>query len=78
QDLLVILEDMPLNLIREMWYQHYGCPAHYGRSVRVWLVNSFPNKWIVRGGPVPWSARSPDLTPMDFYVWGAYEDFNLQ
>lgn len=30
----------------------------------------FPNKWIERGGPVPWPARSPDLTPLDFYLWG--------
>lgn len=23
-----------------------------------------------RGGPVAWPARSPDLTPLDFYLWG--------
>ena len=21
-------------------------------------------------GPVPWSARSPDLNPLDFFLWG--------
>lgn len=53
-----------------MWFQHDGCPAHYIRSVRNWLNENYPNKWIGRGGPLPWPARSPDLTPMDFYVWG--------
>uniref|UniRef100_A0A2H1V4P8 SFRICE_034143 n=1 Tax=Spodoptera frugiperda TaxID=7108 RepID=A0A2H1V4P8_SPOFR len=24
----------------------------------------------VKRGPIPWPARSPDLTPMDFYLWG--------
>lgn len=23
-----------------------------------------------QGGPIPWPARCPDLTPVDFYVWG--------
>jgi len=30
----------------------------------------FPNKWIDRGGPVLFPARSLDLTCMDFYLWG--------
>ena len=23
-----------------------------------------------RGGPVAWPPRSPDLTPLDYYLWG--------
>ena len=23
-----------------------------------------------RGGPLPWPARTPDLTPLDFFLWG--------
>ena len=26
-------------------------------------------RWIGRGGPIPWPPRSPDLTPLDFFVW---------
>lgn len=81
QDLSDLLDDIPLDLIRDMWFQHDGCPAHYRRSVREWLDTNYPNKWIGRGGPTPWPARSPDLTPMDFYVWGhmkslVYNDTN--
>lgn len=44
------------------------------RTDRIIVNNSigphFLGRWIGRGGPIPWRARSPDLTPMDFYVWG--------
>jgi len=34
------------------------------------LNESFPNRWLGRGGPVAWPPRSPDLTPLDYYLWG--------
>lgn len=73
-DLPVILEDMPLNIRRDMIYQNDGCPAHYARSVRDYFDNTFPNRWIGRNGPILWPARSPDLTPVDFFVWGRLKD----
>jgi hypothetical protein len=30
----------------------------------------FPDRWLGRGGPVSWSARLPDLNPLDFFLWG--------
>ena len=50
--------------------QHDGAPAHFALDVREYLDNVFPNRWIGRGGPVQWPPRSPDLTPMDFFIWG--------
>ena len=38
--------------------------------MRDYLNESFPNRWLGRGGPVPWPPRLPDLTPLDYYVWG--------
>lgn len=52
-----------------MHYQHDGCPTHYQRTVREHLDSVFPQRWVGRGGPVPWPARSPDLTTLDFYLW---------
>ena len=26
--------------------------------------------WIGRNGPIPWTPRSPDLSPLDFFLWG--------
>ena len=39
---------------------------------------TFPGKWIGRGGPVPWPARSPDLTPLDFFLWGHAKSLVLE
>ena len=68
-----LLEDVPLKIRRGMRYQHDGCPAHFRITVREWLNMNFPDRWIGRGGPIPWPARCPDLTPMDYCVWGHME-----
>lgn len=65
-----LLENVPINIRRRMWYQHDGAPAHFSNASRQVLDNNYPNRWIGRGGPVPWPPRSPDLTPLDFFVWG--------
>nr|WP_253308809.1 DUF4817 domain-containing protein [Rickettsia endosymbiont of Ceutorhynchus assimilis] len=69
-NLYELLENVPLANRQEMIFQHDGCPAHYRLTIRELLEQRFPNRWIGRGGPIPWPARSPDLTPLDFYVWG--------
>ncbi|KAJ2940836.1 hypothetical protein O0L34_g10090 [Tuta absoluta] len=68
-----LLDDIPLSYIDQqdqMYYQHDGAPAHYQQAVRQHLTTEFGERWIGRAGPVPWPARSPDLTPLDFYLWG--------
>ncbi|KAG4068807.1 hypothetical protein HA402_002498 [Bradysia odoriphaga] len=50
-------------------FQQDGAPPHFTRFVRQWLDQNFP-QWIGRAGPFPWPARSPDLTPLDFFLWG--------
>lgn len=65
-----LLEEVPLLVRQRMWYQCDGAPAHFSLSVRQYLDETYPNRWIGRGGPVDWPARSPDLTPLDFGLWG--------
>ncbi|KAJ8949886.1 hypothetical protein NQ318_010520 [Aromia moschata] len=47
-----------------------GCPAHHAITLRNWLNSEFNEHWIGRDGPVLWPPRSPDLTILDFYLWG--------
>lgn len=68
------LEDVPLNLRNNCWLQMDGAPAHYAIENRRWLNNNFPERWIGRLGPIGWPPRSPDLTPVDFFVWGYLKD----
>ena len=69
-----LLEDVPLGIRRVMWYQHDGAPSHYYAGARNVLDRQFPNRWIGRNGPVAWPARSPDMTPLDFFFWGAMKE----
>jgi hypothetical protein len=65
-----LLEDVPLNVRQHMYFQHDGAPPHNGRCVTEWLNNNFLERWFGRFGPLRWPARSPDLNPLDFFLWG--------
>lgn len=51
-------------------FQQDGAPPHYALPVRQWLDETFPGQWIGRRGAQEWPPRSPDLTPLDFFLWG--------
>jgi len=38
------------------------------------LDATFPNRCIGRDGPTPWPPRSPDITLLDFFLWGYVKD----
>jgi len=65
-----LLEDIPLMVRNQMYFQHDGAPPHYTRHVREYLNESFPNRCLGCGGPVAWARRLPDITPLDYYLWG--------
>jgi hypothetical protein len=67
-----LLQVVPLYLrVRNrMYLQMDGCPAHNARNVQSFLNENYQNRWIGRQGPVAWPARSPDMTPLDYFLWG--------
>ena len=69
-ELPALLENVPLQTRRQMYYQHDGAPPHFSQVVRQYLDHKFPNRWIGRGGTRNWPPRSPDLNPLDYHVWG--------
>lgn len=73
-----LLEDVPLSIYRDMWFQQDGCPAHYARPVREFLNQEYPNRWIGRSGQITWPPRSPDLNPIDFFYWGTVKEIVYQ
>lgn len=64
------LDDLPLNIRHNSWYQLDGAPAHCTFRVSNELNRMFEDRWIRRLGPWEWAPRSPDLTPVDFFLWG--------
>ncbi|KAJ8954419.1 hypothetical protein NQ318_011094 [Aromia moschata] len=51
-----------------------GLPPHNARINTNWLNTTFKDRWIGTYGPIRWPARSPDLTTLDFWLWGYIQD----
>jgi len=58
----------------EVVYQQDGAPTHYHREVRAFLDENLQGHWIGRKGTFEFPPRSPDLTPLDFYLCGTLKD----
>ena len=67
-----IPEMQELGILHQCLFQQDGCPIHYTKPVISYLTTTFKDRWIGRAGvaPITWPVRSPDLTPLDFYLWG--------
>ena len=57
-------------LFHQLWWFQDGAPAHGTLNVRQRLRRVFGNKIVALNHEVEWPARSPDLTPCDFFLWG--------
>jgi hypothetical protein len=68
-----VLDDFPLQLTVGMWFIHDG--THFSGIARQYLNDHLSGKWIGRNGPVAWPPRSPDLNPIDFYLWGHVKNY---
>ena len=48
--------------------------TQYPQKINVWagIFNDtqFPHRWIGRRGVIEQPARSPDLTPLEYFLWG--------
>ncbi|KAG5323085.1 TC3A transposase, partial [Pseudoatta argentina] len=54
----------------DIWFQQDGATAHTSRASMAVLREHFPERLISIRGDLEWQARSPDLTPCDFFLWG--------
>lgn len=58
------------NLLDETTFMQDGAPPHTPRLVKIFLQSHFGERIISRGFANAWPPRSPDLTPLDFWLWG--------
>jgi hypothetical protein len=58
----------------DYFFQQDSAPLHYAVTVRKFLDEQLPSRWIGRRGLVEWPPRSPDLTQMDFFFWSVDKD----
>ena len=57
------------NILDLVVFQQDGALPHFAHIVCNYLNETFPGRWIGRGSPRFWAARSRDLTPLDFFAW---------
>lgn len=69
------IPDLERRGIRDCHFQQDGAPSHTALATRSFLNVKFPNKWVGKFGPVPWPARSPDLTSADNALWGIVKKY---
>jgi len=69
-----LLEQVPLSVRKEMWLQQDGALPHNSNIVKDFLNSQFPEKWMGTNGPILWPPRTPDLAPLDFFLWGYLKD----
>ena len=68
-----VLSDHPR--ITELFWQQDGAPAHSSNVVLASLREKFPGRVISRKGDIVWPACSPDINPLDFFIWGFAKTF---
>ncbi|XP_011703411.1 PREDICTED: uncharacterized protein LOC105459239 [Wasmannia auropunctata] len=64
------LEEVPLERRNEIIFQQDGAGPHNARIVTYFLNQRFPGRWMGRYGPIRWPPKSPDINPLDFFLWG--------
>ncbi|GFY04207.1 putative DD41D transposase [Trichonephila clavipes] len=53
--------------VQELWFQQDGATCHTDRATIYLLKDTFGDCLISRFGPVNWTPRSCDLTPLDYF-----------
>jgi len=64
------LDEIPLIERNNIIFQQDGARPYNARVVTNYLDQMFPERWMGRYDPIRWPARSPDLNPLDFFLWG--------
>ena len=64
------IETFEQEIVSWVIFMQDGAPPHFSCFVTDVLNERFPDARIGRGGPIPWPPRSPDLSPLDFFLWG--------
>ena len=57
-----------------IWFQQDGATCHTANATLNLLRPIFENHIINKRGDVNWHPRSCDLTPLDYFLWGAVKD----
>ena len=60
--------------IRQAWFQQDGATPHTSNFALNFLRAVFGNRIISKRAEHEWAPHSPDLNPLDFFLWGYLKD----
>ncbi|GFU29885.1 uncharacterized protein TNCV_1686791 [Trichonephila clavipes] len=61
-------DEVSLQDLSCMWYQHDGSPTHKFAQPFTFSAQTFDTRIFSFGGQQEWHLRSPDLSPLDFFL----------
>lgn len=59
----------------QMYFQCDGAESLCAQHVKQYLQECFLDHWLGHGGPLAWPLKSPDLTLLNYYLWGHMKTF---
>ena len=59
---------------RKEWFQQDGATPHTARATLNLLEKTFAERVILMKTDFKWPPHSPDLNPLDFFLWGFFKD----
>lgn len=74
EDVERVLDEIPLAELYEVYFQQDSATPYNAQITVGWFNRHFNEEWIGTYGPIRWPARSPDLTPLDFWFWEYLQD----
>lgn len=60
--------------MNNVWFQQDGATPHTAKIVLEWLAEKFGEHFISLRSNIEWPPHSPDLNPLDFFLWGYLKD----
>ena len=77
-----LMNELTANEHEDFIYIQDGAPPHWKLTVRSYLNDNLPGRWIGRAGGedngmLKWPPRSPDLISCDFFSLGICEQLGL-
>ena len=68
------LEKLYKGYLPKFWFQQDGATPHTSNKSLEWIKDHFGSRVISRRCEHQWAPYSPDLSPLDFYLWGFLKD----
>ena len=60
--------------VDHIWFQQDGATPHTSSAVLDWINETFEDRVVSLKAQYAWHLHSPDLSPLDFYLWGFLQD----